>query len=97
MPLTEHEQRAFEEMTRALGDPERRAATRLLGVAVGGLAGGLALVVATFVLSVWVAMLGYLVMLNSALLVERALRALVPPRWTAPSPNVNHRRSTPGV
>ena len=96
MPLTEHEQRAFEEIARALADPEHRAARRLLVVGSAGLSGGLALVVATFVVSVWVAALGYLVMLTSTLLLERALRVLVTPRWTvATEPGCRHRRSTP--
>ena len=81
MPLTDEEQRAFEDITRRLGDPERRRAVRLLAASAGGLVVGFAIVIATFVISVWAALLGYLVMLNSALLAERALRVLVGPRW----------------
>ena len=83
MPLTQEEQRAFEEITRRLGDPERRRAARLLAAAAAGFVAGFAVLVATFVVSVWAALLGYLVMLNGALLAERALRVLVGPRWVS--------------
>lgn len=83
MPLTEQEQRAFEEIARQMGDPEHHRARRTMAAGTIGVMVGLAVVVASFAASVWVALGGYLVMLTSSLAAVRAWRQVPAPQWAA--------------
>ncbi|MGH9150543.1 MAG: hypothetical protein ACRD0F_09425 [Acidimicrobiales bacterium] len=81
MPLSADEQRRFEELVGRLDDPDHRRARRALGAGVASLVAGFALVVASFSVMLWVAVLAYGIMLGSALVAESALRILQPRWW----------------
>ena len=87
MPLSEDEQRILKEIedNLAASDPQLvavaettlyRHATRNAIWAALGLVAGLVLVVFTFTRSLWVAIVGFLVMVACALVIERNLRKM---------------------
>lgn len=83
MPLSDQEQRVFAELTAQLVDPQRRRARLALKLSVVAFVAGLALLLATLPVSVWLAGVGYLVMLDAVLVAEWALQVLAPKWWEA--------------